>query len=101
MLHILHAAGWPIWPLLAASLVAVTIIIERAWSLQRAKIVPLGLLPQIAQDVTRQGVTQDLLNRLAGGTMLARIFAVGLQNARSSRDVMKESLEEAGRAAFA
>ena len=99
MLHIIDAAGWPIWLLIVASIVALGIIVERAWSLQRPRIVPRDLLPQIAQEVRQKGVTQDLLNRLSQGTLLARIFAVGLKNVRSSRDVMKESLEEAGRVA--
>ena len=52
---------------------------------------------QVAQEVKQKGVTQDLLNRLAQGSLLARLFAVGLKNVRSSREVMKESLEEGGR----
>ena len=99
MLHIIDAAGWPIWPLILASVIALGIIVERAWSLQRGKVVPRELLPEVAQEVKHKGVTQDLLNRLSQGTLLARIFAVGLRNVRSSREVMKESLEEAGRVA--
>jgi biopolymer transport protein ExbB len=99
VLHIIQAAGWPIWILIVASVIALGIIVERAWSLQRSKIVPRDLLPQVAQEVKQRGVTQDLLNRLSQGTLLARIFAVGLRNVRSSREVMKESLEEAGRVA--
>jgi biopolymer transport protein ExbB len=99
LLHIVEAAGWPIWPLLMASLIALTIIVERAWSLQRGKIAPHNLLQQVAQEVKNKGVTQELLNRLSRGTLLARVLAVGLRNVTSSRDAMKESLEEAGRVA--
>jgi biopolymer transport protein ExbB len=80
--------------------IALGIIVERAWSLQRGKVVPRELLPQVAQEVKLKGVTQDLLNRLSQGALLARIFAVGLKNVRSSREVMKESLEEAGHVAI-
>jgi biopolymer transport protein ExbB len=73
--------------------------VERGWSLQSGKVVPRELLPEVAQEVKHKGVTQDLLNRLSQGTLLARIFAVGLRNVRNSREVMKESLEEAGRVA--
>jgi biopolymer transport protein ExbB len=99
VLSIIEAAGWPIWPLIVASIIALGIIVERAWSLQQSKIVPRNLLPEIAQEVKNKGVTQDLLNRLAQGSLLARLFAVGLKNVRSTRDVMKESLEEGGRVA--
>ncbi len=97
MFAIIEAAGWPIWPLIFASIIALGIIVERGWSLQQSKIVPRELLQQVAQEVKQKGVTQDLLNRLAQGSMLARLFAVGLKNVRSSREVMKESLEEGGR----
>jgi biopolymer transport protein ExbB len=96
---LIEAAGWPIWPLIIASIIALGIIVERAWSLQRGKVVPRELLPDVAQEVKQKGVTQELLNRLSQGPLIARLFAVGLKNVRSSRDVMRESLEEAGRVA--
>ena len=99
MLAIIESAGWPIWPLIFASIVALGIIVERGWSLQRSKVVPRTLLTEVALEVKQKGVTQELLNRLSQGSLLARLFAVGLKNVRSSRDVMKESLEEAGRVA--
>jgi len=99
VLAIIESAGWPIWPLIFASIVALGIIVERGWSLQRGKVVPRTLLTEVALEVKQKGVTQDLLNRLSQGSLLARLFAVGLKNVRSSRDVMKESLEEAGRVA--
>jgi biopolymer transport protein ExbB len=99
VLAIIEAAGWPIWPLIVASIIALGIIVERAWSLQHSRVAPRDLLPEVAQEVKHKGVTQDLLNRLAQGPLLARLFAVGLKNVRSSREVMKESLEESGRVA--
>jgi biopolymer transport protein ExbB len=99
VIHIIEAAGWPIWPLVIASIIALGIIVERGWSLRQSKVVPRELLSEVAQEVQRKGVTQDLLNRLAQGSLLARLYVVGLKNVRSSREVMKESLEEAGRVA--
>ena len=34
MWEIIQAAGWPIWPLIFASIIALAIIGERAWSLR-------------------------------------------------------------------
>ena len=99
MLAIIQAAGWPIWPLIVASIIALGIIVERGWSLQHSRVAPRDLLPEVAQEVKHKGVSQDLLNRLSQGTLLARLFAVGLKNVRSTREVMKESLEESGRVA--
>jgi len=98
VLAIIEAAGWPIWPLILASVVAVAIIIERAYSLRAREVAPPGLLLETVKHFQERGVTQDLLTRLADGPPLARIFATALKNAHYSREVMKESIEESGRA---
>lgn len=54
MFAILQAAGWPIYPLLLASIIAVALIIERASTLRAIKIVPKGLLESVVGDF-RQG----------------------------------------------
>ncbi|MBK7664594.1 MAG: MotA/TolQ/ExbB proton channel family protein [Sterolibacteriaceae bacterium] len=98
MFDIIRAAGWPIWPLLVASIIAVALIIERGITLRRNKIVPPGLVENVIADFRRGGVTDDMLARLAVHSPLGRVLAAGLRNVRSSRDVMKESIEESGRA---
>jgi biopolymer transport protein ExbB len=94
---IIQAAGWPIWPLLFASVIAVALIIERAISLRRANILPPTLLEQVVAVYKRQGVTSEVLDALANDSPLGRVLAAGLRNHRSSRYVMKEAIEEAGR----
>jgi len=94
---IIQAAGWPIWPLLLASVVAVALIIERSISLRRANILPPTLLEQVVAVYRRQGVSNEVLERLADDSPLGSVLAAGLRNHRSSRYVMKEAIEEAGR----
>jgi biopolymer transport protein ExbB len=94
---IIEAAGWPIWFLLLASVIAVALIIERGTALRRTKIVPAGLLQSAVAEYRRTGVTEDLLKRLNGHSPLGRVLAAGIKNASSSREIMKESIEEAGR----
>jgi biopolymer transport protein ExbB len=98
LLAIIQAAGWPIWPLLAASVVAVALIIGRLISLRERRIVPPRLLEQVVGVYRRQGVTGELLERLAKDSPLGMVLAAGLRNHQSSRYVMKEAIEEAGRA---
>lgn len=98
MFAIIQAAGWPIWPLLFASIVAVALIIERLITLRRNKILPDGLVDKIVVEMRQSGVTPEMLNRVALSSPLGRVLASGLRNVRSPRDVMKESIEEAGRA---
>ncbi len=99
MFSIIQAAGWPIWFLLLASVIAVALIIERAVALRRSKIVPAGLLQTVAAEMRRGALNADALRRLEMHSPLGRVFAAGLRNASSSRDVMKEAIEEAGRGA--
>lgn len=95
---IIQAAGWPIWPLLLASVVAVALIIERSITLRRSRIVPSGLLEKVLADYRVSGATSELVNRVASHSPLGRVLAAGLRNVRSTREVMKEAIEEAGRA---
>ena len=97
MFDIIRAAGWPIWPLLAASVIAVALIIERAVTLRSSKIIPPTLLEQVLGVYQRQGISDEVLERLAKDSPLGEVLAAGLRNHRSSRYVMKEAIEEAGR----
>jgi biopolymer transport protein ExbB len=95
---IIQAAGWPIWPLLLASIIAVALIIERSLSLRHGKILPPSLLEQVVQVYQRQGVNDEILGKLAKDSPLGEVLAAGLRNHKSSRYVMKDAVEEAGRA---
>ncbi len=98
MFAIIQAAGWPIWPLLLASIIAVALIIERAVSLRDGKIVPPTLLEQVVSVYQRQGVNNEILDKLGKDSPLGAVLAAGLRNHKSSRYVMKEAIEEAGSA---
>lgn len=98
VLAIIEAAGWPIWPLILASVIAVAIIIERAYSLRTQEVAPPDLLLVTIKVYQERGATPELIARLAEGSPLGRIFSTALKNAHNSREVMKESIEEAGRA---
>ena len=99
MFAIIQAAGWPIWFLLIASVISVTVIIERLLYLRAARILPPNLLPEVIA-VTRSGsVDAEVIERLENNSPLGRVLAAGMRNREASREVMKEAIEEAGRAA--
>ena len=98
MFAIIQAAGWPIWFLLLASVIAVALIIERSISLRTKKIIPPKLLDQVIGVYQRQGMSPDVIERLSRDSPLGAVLAAGLRNHKSSRYVMKEAIEEAGRA---
>ena len=99
MKEIIQAAGWPIWPIIFASLISLTIIVFRFLWMRPSQVAPGTLLSVVVQEYKQKGVSVEMLNQLAKGPLLGRIFAAGLKNVKSSREVMKESIEESGRAA--
>ena len=99
MFAIVQAAGWPIWFLLVASVIAVALIIERSISLRSGRVIPPSLLDQVVTVYRRQGLSPEVVERLSRDSPLGAVLAAGLRNLKSSRYVMKEAIEEAGRAA--
>lgn len=98
MFAIVEAAGWPIWFLILASIIAVGLIIERSIFLRTNRVAPPALLDEVIKELKQRGVSEGMLSRLAASSPLGRIFAAGLKNIKSPPNVMKESIEEAGRA---
>jgi len=95
---LIQAAGWPIWSIILASIIAVSIIGERVWALRLNVVTPRGLLSKVIREYRERGVSADMLVRLHSHSPLGQVFAAGLKNVKSTREVMKESIEEAGRA---
>ncbi len=103
MLSIIQAAGWPIWPLLACSIAALTVIIERLFSLRARHVMPPRLLDEV-MGVTRTSLpAADVVNKLADNSVLGHVLAAGVRavvaEPRISEPRLREAFEGAGRAA--
>ena len=98
MFALIEAAGWPIWPLVLASIIALAIIGERGWSLRSSIVAPQELLGQVIQEYRQNGVNPLVLARLTSGSPLAQVIAAGLKNVKSTPQIMKEAIDETGRA---
>ena len=96
MLELFKAGGIAMWPLLACSIVSVAIVAERFWSLQTKRVAPKGLLVQIWQLDHAGQLDAKRIQQFRRASPLGRILAAGLANRRSSRAVIKESIEEMG-----
>ena len=97
MFAIVEAAGWPIWFLILASIIAVGLIVERSIFLRTGRVSPPSLLDEVIKEMKQRGVSDGMLVRLAESSPLGCIFAAGLRNIKSPPEVMKDSIEEAGR----
>jgi biopolymer transport protein ExbB len=101
LLSIIQAAGWPIWPLIACSILGLALVIERFVSLKTAKVAPPRLLDE-AIAVSRQGLpTPDVVKQLESNSALGDILASGMRalasNPRCSEEELRNTMEGAGR----
>jgi biopolymer transport protein ExbB len=101
VLAIIQAAGWPIWPLIACSVLGMALVIERFVNLKTSKVAPAKLLDE-AIAVSRQGVpAPDVVNQLAANSALGEVLASGMRainsNPRCSEEELRNAMEGAGR----
>ncbi len=102
MLSIIQAAGWPIWPLIACSVLALALICERFVSLKTARIAPPKLLDEAITVSSRSLPTPDVVNQLAQSSALGEVLASGLRalntNPQCSEADLRATMEGSGRA---
>jgi len=97
VLEIFQAGGWVMYPILACSIAAMAIVLERLWALRRSRVAPDDLLPTVWEMYRRHQLTPARIGEIRDASPLGRIIAAGIVNREHSREVMKEALEEAGR----
>lgn len=97
MFEIVTAGGWIMAPIILSSIVAVAIVGERLWALQRKKIIPKHLVAQIWHWHSADKLDEEQIDLVKKGSALGRVLAAGLVNIKNTREVMKESIEESGR----
>ena len=98
MLPIIQAAGWPIWFLIIASAVTLALIIERSLTLRRRRILPPGILEEVVMLYRNRQLTPELIQRVERSSALGRIMATGLRHEFEPREMMKDAMEQSGRA---
>jgi len=97
MWEIIKAGGPVMWPIIFCSIAAVAIILERLWSLQDSRVIPPNLAEKVWKLVESHSLTDKHVAALAQNSPLGRILAAGVANRHRTRDIIKESIEDAGR----
>jgi len=93
----INQGGIVMYILLAVSIVTVTLIFERSWSLRRSIVVPIKDIEAIEASI-RAGNAQEALEKCEkNNTAMSRILWLALKNRGVKRSIMKEILEEVGR----
>ncbi|HKO68841.1 MAG TPA: MotA/TolQ/ExbB proton channel family protein [Burkholderiaceae bacterium] len=96
MFAIIVELGWPIIPLILASIFALGLIIERAIALQRRNVVPATLLTDVLGLWRNRKITPEVVAKLEANSPLGKVLAAGLRNDRSSREGAMQQIEAAG-----
>jgi biopolymer transport protein ExbB len=92
LFSIIQAAGWPIWPLIICSIIALAIVVERFMSLKANLIAPPELLPETIK-ATKSGVlSQATIEHLAEDSQLGRVLASGLKALQSNPQISEQDL---------
>jgi biopolymer transport protein ExbB len=97
VLEVLQAGGWLMLPILACSVAAMAIVLERLWTLRRRRIMPDKLVNQVFQLHARNQLTSERIAEIRDGSPLGRMLTAGLVNRNHSREVMKEAINDTGR----
>ena len=97
MIEFIQQGGSVMYFILAASVLSLTIIFERAWSLRRSVVIPLDMVQQVETCVRDGDVKSAMVLCQNHNTAMSRILWVALANRGVNRSVMKEILEESGR----
>lgn len=103
MLSIIQAAGWPIWPLIACSVLALALIFERFTALKTARVAPPKLLDEAISVSSLAVPGPEVVGQLAQNSALGEVLASGLRTLaaapRCSEADLRAAMEGAGRAA--
>jgi biopolymer transport protein ExbB len=95
VLELVKAGGWLMLPIIASSIIAMAICVDRFLKLNPDKVAPRSLLNQVWSWLQNKQLDAAKLRELRRGSPLARILAAGLANAKHGREIMKESIEDA------
>ena len=96
MFAIVQALGWPVWPLIVASVVALALIIERATALRRTRVCPSSLLADVLALHAKRQISPDVIAKLENNSPLGKVLAAGLRNERAGRDAATAAVVSAG-----
>jgi biopolymer transport protein ExbB len=97
MFEIVKSGGLIMWPMIGASVIALGIVIERFWTLRRDRVSPPNMVQQIRIWVQNNELDEARIRAIYESSLLGRVLAAGLVNRKSSREILKESIQDAGR----
>ncbi|MBU2875346.1 MotA/TolQ/ExbB proton channel family protein [Marinobacter salexigens] len=93
MFELLKAGGILMVPIIACSILALAIILERFWTLRASRVAPPQTINELWRWIKKKELNSRKLKALQSSSPMGRILAGGLMNAKHGREIMKESIE--------
>ena len=97
MLEIVQAGGWLMAPIIACSVIAVAIILERLWTLQEKRVLPVSVANQVSELIQQDQIDVKQIQEVQQSSPFGQVLAAGLAYRHAPRDVLKEVVEDTGR----
>jgi biopolymer transport protein ExbB len=97
MLEIVQAGGWLMLPIIACSVVAVAIVLERLWTLQEKRVLPVNIANQVWEWVQHNQIEAQQVQQVHDSSAFGQVLAAGLSYRHAPRDVLREAVEDSGR----
>jgi biopolymer transport protein ExbB len=97
MLEIVQAGGWLMWPIIACSVVAVAIVLERLWTLQEKRVLPPSVGNHVWELIQQDQLDAKQIQQVHQSSPIGQGLAAGLAYRNAPREVLKEVVEDTGR----
>ena len=97
MLEIVQAGGWLMAPIIACSVIAVAIILERLWTLQEKRVLPVSVAKHVSGLMQQDQIDVKQIQEVQQSSPFGQVLAAGLAYRHAPRDVLKEVVEDTGR----
>ncbi|MDT8407252.1 MAG: MotA/TolQ/ExbB proton channel family protein [Methylococcales bacterium] len=96
MFELIQSGGWLMLPIIVCSILAMAIVLERFWSLQRSKIMPPRLPAEVWRLARENRLDNAAIRHIKISSPMGAVLAAGLSNGHHGRDIMRASMEEVG-----
>ena len=96
MWEIVSAGGLLMLPIIICSVVALAIVVERFWTLRRAKVLPNNLVADVWKQLNSNKLNRENIQKLRSGSPLGGVLAAGVMNRNGDREQLRNAVEDAG-----
>ena len=97
MLDWITKGGVVMYPLLLCSVMALAIIIERAWSLRRKKIISKTFVIKVEDLIRKEMIPEAIAFCNMNKSAMSNVMLTGIKHYGRVREIIKEVIEDAGK----